>query len=316
MAKKAALGKGLEALLGNELGDLKQGVRYVSDTPYGMEQVQTAEKEAGNVETPGQMISEIPVSQIEPNPFQPRKEFDEEALSELASSIKTLGLIQPITVRRINPTKFQIISGERRYRACRMAGVEKIPAYIRETDDVGMLEMAIVENLQRENLDPIEIALSFRRLIEECRLTQEEMAERVGKKRASVTNYLRLLKLSASAQYALKTGKISVGHAKVLLGIEDEAMQDRLCEETIASDLSVRQLEQKVRKTGSEEKKKQKEITELPEPYMRVLERIGKFFDNRISLKRNDSGKGMMTIHFESDEEVERFLKVLEDNDI
>ena len=299
MAKKAALGKGLEALLGNELGDLKQGVRYVSDTPYGMEQVQTAEKEAGNVETPGQMISEIPVSQIEPNPFQPRKEFDEEALSELASSIKTLGLIQPITVRRINPTKFQIISGERRYRACRMAGV-----------------MAIVENLQRENLDPIEIALSFRRLIEECRLTQEEMAERVGKKRASVTNYLRLLKLSASAQYALKTGKISVGHAKVLLGIEDEAMQDRLCEETIASDLSVRQLEQKVRKTGSEEKKKQKEITELPEPYMRVLERIGKFFDNRISLKRNDSGKGMMTIHFESDKEVEKFLKVLEDNDI
>ena len=316
MAKRSALGKGLEALLGNELGDLKQGVRYVSDTPYGMEQVQTAEKEAGNVETPGQMISEIPVSQIEPNPFQPRKEFDEEALSELASSIKTLGLIQPITVRRINPTKFQIISGERRYRACRMAGVEKIPAYIRETDDVGMLEMAIVENLQRENLDPIEIALSFRRLIEECRLTQEEMAERVGKKRASVTNYLRLLKLSASAQYALKTGKISVGHAKVLLGIEDEAMQDRLCEETIASDLSVRQLEQKVRKTGSEEKKKQKEITELPEPYMRVLERIGKFFDNRISLKRNDSGKGMMTIHFESDKEVERFLKVLEDNDI
>ena len=316
MAKKAALGKGLEALLGNELGDLKQGVRYVSDTPYGMEQVQTAEKEAGNVETPGQMISEIPVSQIEPNPFQPRKEFDEEALSELASSIKTLGLIQPITVRRINPTKFQIISGERRYRACRMAGVEKIPAYIRETDDVGMLEMAIVENLQRENLDPIEIALSFRRLIEECRLTQEEMAERVGKKRASVTNYLRLLKLSASAQYALKTGKISVGHAKVLLGIEDEAMQERLCEETIASDLSVRQLEQKVRKTGSEEKKKQKEITELPEPYMRVLERIGKFFDNRISLKRNDSGKGMMTIHFESDKEVEKFLKVLEDNDI
>ena len=316
MAKKAALGKGLEALLGNELGDLKQGVRYVSDTPYGMEQVQTAEKEAGNVETPGQMISEIPVSQIEPNPFQPRKEFDEEALSELASSIKTLGLIQPITVRRINPTKFQIISGERRYRACRMAGVEKIPAYIRETDDVGMLEMAIVENLQRENLDPIEIALSFRRLIEECRLTQEEMAERVGKKRASVTNYLRLLKLSASAQYALKTGKISVGHAKVLLGIEDVAMQDRLCEETIASDLSVRQLEQKVRKTGSEEKKKQKEITELPEPYMRVLERIGKFFDNRISLKRNDSGKGMMTIHFESDKEVEKFLKVLEDNDI
>ena len=197
-----------------------------------------------------------------------------------------------------------------------MAGIESVPAYIRETDDVGMLEMAIVENLQRENLDPIEIAMSFRRLIEECRLTQEEMAVRVGKKRASVTNYLRLLKLTASAQHALKIGKISVGHAKVLLGIEDENLQDRLCEETIASDLSVRQLEQKVRKMQREASIVKKENPELPEPYMRVLDRIGKFFDNRISLKRNDNGKGMMTIHFESDKEVERFLKALEDKDI
>ena len=241
MAKKPALGKGLGALLGNEFDGIGQEVRYVSEKPHYNEGGNSSDKTETKAES--SLISEIPVSQIEPNPFQPRKEFDEEALSELADSIRTLGLIQPITVRRITPTKYQIISGERRYRACRMAGIASIPAYIRETDDVGMLEMAIVENLQRENLDPIEIALSFRRLIEECRLTQEEMAERVGKKRASVTNYLRLLKLSASAQHALKIGKISVGHAKVLLGIEDENLQDKLCEETVTSDLSVRQLE-------------------------------------------------------------------------
>lgn len=320
MAKKPALGKGLGALLGNEFDNIGREVRYVSETPHHIPDKPTEdnapEKNAAATAAAGAAISEIPISQIEPNPFQPRKEFDEEALSELAESIKALGLIQPITVRRITPSKYQIISGERRYRACRMAGIESVPAYIRETDDVGMLEMAIVENLQRENLDPIEIAMSFRRLIEECRLTQEEMAVRVGKKRASVTNYLRLLKLTASAQHALKIGKISVGHAKVLLGIEDENLQDRLCEETIASDLSVRQLEQKVRKMQREASIVKKENPELPEPYMRVLDRIGKFFDNRISLKRNDNGKGMMTIHFESDKEVERFLKALEDKDI
>ena len=316
MAKKPALGKGLGALLGNEFDGIGQEVRYVSEKPHYNEGGNSSDKTETKAES--SLISEIPVSQIEPNPFQPRKEFDEEALSELPDSIRTLGLIQPITVRRITPTKYQIISGERRYRACRMAGIASIPAYIRETDDVGMLEMAIVENLQRENLDPIEIALSFRRLIEECRLTQEEMAERVGKKRASVTNYLRLLKLSASAQHALKIGKISVGHAKVLLGIEDENLQDKLCEETVTSDLSVRQLENKVRKLQQErtDGRKSSSAPELPEPYMRILDRIGKFFDNRISLKRNENGKGMMTVHFESDSEVERFLKALEDKDI
>lgn len=316
MAKKPALGKGLGALLGNEFDGIGQEVRYVSEKPHFNEGGNSSDKT--ETKAGSSLISEIPVSQIEPNPFQPRKEFDEEALSELADSIRTLGLIQPITVRRITPTKYQIISGERRYRACRMAGIASIPAYIRETDDVGMLEMAIVENLQRENLDPIEIALSFRRLIEECRLTQEEMAERVGKKRASVTNYLRLLKLSASAQHALKIGKISVGHAKVLLGIEDENLQDKLCEETVTSDLSVRQLENKVRKLQQErtDGRKSSSAPELPEPYMRILDRIGKFFDNRISLKRNENGKGMMTVHFESDSEVEKFLKALEDKDI
>ena len=316
MAKKPALGKGLGALLGNEFDGIGQEVRYVSEKPHFNEGGNSSDKT--ETKAGSSLISEIPVSQIEPNPFQPRKEFDEEALSELADSIRTLGLIQPITVRRITPTKYQIISGERRYRACRMAGIASIPAYIRETDDVGMLEMAIVENLQRENLDPIEIALSFRRLIEECRLTQEEMAERVGKKRASVTNYLRLLKLSASAQHALKIGKISVGHAKVLLGIEDENLQDKLCEETVTSDLSVRQLENKVRKLQQErtDGRESSSAPELPEPYMRILDRIGKFFDNRISLKRNENGKGMMTVHFESDSEVERFLKTLEDKDI
>ena len=314
MAKKPALGKGLEALLGNDLNGIGQEVKYISEKPgFSENAADDKGKDSGNGTLSS--ISEIPISQIEPNPFQPRKEFDEESLAELAGSIRNLGLIQPITVRRINPTKYQIISGERRYRACRMAGIENVPAYIRETDDVGMLEMAIVENLQRENLDPIEIALSFRRLIEECRLTQEEMAERVGKKRASVTNYLRLLKLTASAQHALKIGKISVGHAKVLLGLEDESLQDKMCKETVDSDLSVRQLEQRVRKLQNKQNTQRKEVRELPETYMRVLDRIGKFFDNRISLKRNDNGRGVMTIHFESDNEVERFLKALEDKD-
>lgn len=312
MTKKSALGKGLGALLGDEFNDMRQPVRYVSEIPVTPERDKDREEEEVTEATTNMIL----LSQIEPNPFQPRKEFDEQALSELADSIRSLGLIQPITVRKISPVKYQIISGERRYRACRAAGLESIPAYVLQTDDVGMLEMAIVENLQRENLDPIEIAISFRRLIEECRLTQEEMAFKVGKKRASITNYLRLLKLTAYVQHALKLGKISVGHAKVLLAVEDEEMQNRLCEEIIASDLSVRQLEQRLKKMQQQDSGKSREAADLPEPYMRMLERVGKYFENRISLKRNDKGKGMMTIHFDSDKEVELFLKALEDNNI
>ena len=240
--------------------------------------------------------------------------FDQEALEELADSIRTLGLIQPITVRRKSDGRYQIISGERRFRACQLTGMEMIPAYIRDTNDQGMLEMAIVENIQRENLDPIEVAMSYQRLIEECSLTQEQMAVRVGKKRASVTNYLRLLKLPAKIQHDLKVGLLSVGHAKVLLGVDDIKLQEYLCDLVIKEDMSVRQLEDKIRKMAEPKKASQDMGNDLPDEYFKVLEIVGKYFENNISLKRADSGKGTMTIHFNSDEEVRNFLKALEDS--
>ena len=192
--------------------------------------------------------------------------------------------------------------------------MDMIPAYIRDANDQGMLEMAIVENIQRENLDPIEIAMSYQRLIEECNLTQEQMAIRVGKKRASVTNFLRLLKLPAKIQHDLKVGLLSVGHAKVLLGVEDLQMQEYLCDLVIKDGLSVRQLEEKITKLSEPKKKLQEEAQDLPEEYFRVLEIVGKYFENNISLKRSTTGKGTMTIHFNSDQEVQKFLKALEDS--
>ena len=307
MAKQQrGLGKGIGALLGgeNDFAPLRQPVGYVHKEVVGQRPSQdTAD------------ILRIPVDMIEPNPYQPRMNFDQEALDELADSIRTLGLIQPITVRRKEEGRYQIISGERRFRACRLAGMDMIPAYIRDTNDQGMLEMAIVENIQRENLDPIEVAMSYQRLIEECNLTQEQMAVRVGKKRASVTNYLRLLKLPAKLQHDLKVGLLSVGHAKVLLGIEDLKLQEYLCDLVIKEDLSVRQLEDKIKKLTEQKKAAEsQEEQDLPDEYFKVLEIVGKYFENNISIKRSGSGKGSMTIHFGSDEEVRKFLKALEDS--
>ena len=300
------LGKGLSALLGDagELEQLRAPVGYVNKEVVGASEPQdTAD------------ILRIPVDMIEPNPFQPRMSFDQDALQELAASIKTFGLIQPITVRKKTADRYQIISGERRFKACRLAGMDMVPAYIRDANDQGMLEMAIVENIQRENLDPIEVAMSYQRLIEECRLTQEQMADRVGKKRASVTNYLRLLKLHAKVQHDLKVGLLSVGHAKVLLGVEDQAIQEQLCDLVIKKGLSVRQLEEKIHELSVKEKPSKKEV-QLPDEYYKVLEHIGKFFDKDISLKRTESGKGTMTIHFDSDEEIRRFLKALDESNV
>ena len=307
MAKQQrGLGKGIGALLGgeNDFAPLRQPVGYVHKEVVGQRPSQdTAD------------ILRIPVDMIEPNPYQPRMNFDQDALDELADSIRTLGLIQPITVRRKEEGRYQIISGERRFRACRLAGMDMIPAYIRDTNDQGMLEMAIVENIQRENLDPIEVAMSYQRLIEECNLTQEQMAVRVGKKRASVTNYLRLLKLPAKLQHDLKVGLLSVGHAKVLLGIEDLKLQEYLCDLVIKEDLSVRQLEDKIKKLTEQKKAAEpQEEQDLPDEYFKVLEIVGKYFENNISIKRSGSGKGSMTIHFGSDEEVRKFLKALEDS--
>ena len=302
------LGKGLSALLGEtgNLDQLRSPVGYVNKDVVGTKDPQdTAD------------VLRIPVDMIEPNPFQPRMSFDQDALQELAVSIKTFGLIQPITVRKKSADRYHIISGERRFKACRIAGIDMVPAYIRDANDQGMLEMAIVENIQRENLDPIEVAMSYQRLIEECNLTQEQMADRVGKKRASVTNYLRLLRLPAKIQHDLKVGLLSVGHAKVLLGVEDQALQEQLCDVVIKNGLSVRQLEDKIHELLKEDKPEQKrKEAALPDEYCRVLEHIGKFFDKSISLKRAESGKGTMTIHFDSDEEIHRFLKALDDSNI
>ena len=303
------LGKGLSALLGDISinGPERKPVGYINKEIAGEKPVQ----DYGDV-------LRIPAGLIDPNPYQPRMAFDSESLEELADSIRTFGLIQPISVRKQPDGRYQIISGERRFRACRLAGMDVIPAYIRATDNQGMLEMAIVENIQRQDLDPIEVAMSYQRLIDECNLTQERMAQRVGKKRASIANYLRLLKLPAKVQHDLKSGLLSTGHAKVLRGVEDPHIQELLCDLTIKEGLSVRELEARVHKLGEEGWKVQAtpRQQDLPEEYYRILERIGKFFDNSISLKRSASGKGTMTIRFNSDEEVSKFLKALEDSGI
>ncbi len=305
--QQRGLGKGLGALLGGDtdLSNIRKPVGYVNKEVVSHNQ-QPKQATAD--------VLRIPVDMIEPNPFQPRMNFDKEALEELSDSIRTLGLIQPITVRKKDEGRYQIISGERRFRACRLAGMDMIPAYIREANDQGMLEMAIVENIQRENLDPIETAMSYQRLIDECNLTQEQMAFRVGKKRASVTNFLRLLKLPAKVQHDLKVGLLSVGHAKVLLGVEDTNVQEALCDLVIKDGLSVRQLEDKIKKMNQPKKEADQEGQELPDEYFKVLEIVGKYFENNISLKRSNTGKGSMTIHFNSDDEVKRFLQALEDS--
>ena len=304
--QQRGLGKGIGALLGADadLSNIRKPVGYINK-----EVVTSDQPRQGTAD-----VLRIPTDMIEPNPFQPRMNFDQEALEELGESIRTLGLIQPITVRRKPDGRYQIISGERRFRACRATGMEMIPAYIRDTDDQGMLEMAIVENIQRENLDPIEVAMSYQRLIEECNLTQEQMAVRVGKKRASVTNYLRLLKLPAKIQHDLKVSLLSVGHAKVLLGVEDQQLQEYLCDLVIKDDLAVRQLEEKIKKLSQKKNGSEEQGQDLPEEYFKVLEIVGKYFENDISLKRSTAGKGTMTIHFSSDEEVRKFLTALEES--
>ena len=297
------LGKGLGALLGGEdLSELRKPVGYINKEVVS----------AGDKPKDTSDVLRIPVDMIEPNPYQPRMSFDDDAMRELAQSIKTFGLIQPITVRRKGDDKYQIISGERRYRACILAGLDMIPAYIRDASEQGMLEMAIVENIQRENLDPIEVAMSYQRLMDECRLTQEQMADRVGKKRASVANQLRLLKLPAKVQHDLKVGLVSVGHAKVLLGVENPEQQEALCDEIVKKGLSVRQLEEKVKSLVKLPVKKNKEEPgELPQMYYRLLENVGRYFGENISLKRSESGKGTLTIKFDSDEQMEKFLSAI-----
>ena len=255
-------------------------------------------------------MTEINISEIIPNPTQPRTDFDEEALEELAESIRQLGLIQPITVKR-SDEKYIIISGERRWRASQKAGLEVVPAYIREVDDTTLHAMALVENIQREDLNAIEISLGMQRLVDECGLTQEALAERLGKKRSTVANYLRLLNLPDEVQFAIKGGIISMGHAKAIAALDSKTKQLSLLKKCVKNNLSVRQLEELVRNTSEKKVKVAAPATdeEYPETYTRLVEQLEKFFSQDIAIKRGKNGGGKIIIDFSSDADIEKFVK-------
>ena len=259
--------------------------------------------------TPMSHMAQIAISEITPNPTQPRTQFDEEALQELASSIRELGIIQPITVKR-DGERYIIISGERRWRASQIAGLESMPAYIREADDENLHAMALVENIQRQDLNAIEIALGMQRLIEECGLTQEAMADKVGKKRSTVSNYMRLLTLPAEVQLALKEGLITMGHAKAIAGIDAERQVWAL-KRCIKKALSVRQAEELARKLAENKSVETNSEEEYPESYSRLVEQLEPYFSENISIKRGKNGGGKIVIDFSSDEEIESFIQRL-----
>ena len=289
--KKQALGRGLSALL--------------QDSPNrSSAHDKNADKLVGS-------IIEIELSKIEVNPYQPRTYFDEEALKELASSIKELGVIQPITVRKLPDNSFQLVSGERRFRASKLVGNTSIPAYIRIANDQEMLEMALVENIQRKNLDPIEVALSYQRLIEEIALTQEELSTRVGKKRSTVTNYLRLLKLDPILQTGIRDGFISMGHGRAMINIENTEDQLHIYEKILREKLSVRQTEDLVKALKGETKTKPKKKS-IPTFVKNNTKKFNAFFGHPVDIKVNANGKGKITIPFHSEEDFNRIKKLLE----
>lgn len=260
--------------------------------------------------TPMSEMAEVAISEIEPNPLQPRTAFDDESLQELASSIAQLGVIQPITLKRRANGKYIIISGERRWRASQIAGLESLPAYIREVDDEDLHAMALVENIQRQDLNAIEIALGMQRLVEECGLTQEAMAEKVGKKRSTVSNYLRLLSLPSEVQLALKKGMITVGHAKAIASIAPEE-QLKLLKKCVKRDLSVRQIEQIVRKLNDTTTPTSIEDDEYPESYATLVDELERLLSDNISIKRTKSGSCRITIECASDSDIEQLIKRL-----
>lgn len=294
MAKKMALGRGLGALI---------------------EDNKTFEPERDF--HPTSTMNEIDIAGIESNPFQPRTTFDDTALEELAASIKELGVIQPITVRKIAEDRFQIISGERRCKAAKLAGLTRIPAFVREANDQEMLEMALVENIQREDLNPIEIAISYQRLIEECRLTQEEMSSRVGKNRATISNYLRLLKLPAEIQIGLRDRRISFGHARTLINIEDPRTQTKIYFQIINEDLSVRKVEAIVREINNPPaestiaKSKPSSEQELGGDFREFRQRFSEKINAKVDVKRDEKGRGKIIIPFDSDDDFFRIKQVL-----
>jgi ParB family transcriptional regulator, chromosome partitioning protein len=286
MVKKSVLGRGLGAL--------------IDDADFLKEHISG--------------IAEIEISRIEANPYQPRTTFDQEKLEELAASIREIGLIQPITLRKTDGDKYQIITGERRFRAVQIAGLMKIPAFIREAGDDSMLEMALVENIQREDLNPIEISLSYQRLLDECELTQESLSNRVGKKRSTVANYLRLLKLPAEIQKGLRERQITVGHAKALINIGEEDTQIMLFRQILRYDFSVRKIEEIVREFSEQNnaKKESKTRETLPDQYKSIKHALNSFFPFPVRLSADEAGKGRIVISFKSDNELREIVKILE----
>jgi ParB family chromosome partitioning protein len=293
--KKSALGRGLSALLDNR------------------ETVSSASVEINSTSVTGHNTT-ISVSSIEVNPFQPRTDFNEAELLALADSIRVHGIIQPITVRKINTDKYQVISGERRLRASQLAGLTHVPVYIRLANDQSMLEMALVENIQRENLNAIEIALSYKRLVDECKLSQEGLGLRVGKDRTTVTNYLRLLKLPPQIQAALRDNKISMGHARALISVDDIVMQIKIFNDIISDDLSVRAVEDIVRGTGKNIKKhptiSEKFLKGIE--YKHIQSRLADKFETKVEVKARKNGKGQIIMHYFSTDDLNRLLDVLD----
>ena len=291
--KKQALGRGLSALLKDPDNDIKSANDKNADKLVGS-------------------IVELDLDSIEVNPFQPRTSFNEEALNELASSIRELGLIQPITVRKLGYDSYQLVSGERRYRASKKLGLKAIPAYIRIANDNESLEMALVENIQRQDLDPIEVALSYQRLIDEINLTQEQMSDRVGKKRSTITNYLRLLKLNPIIQTGMRDGFLSMGHGRALININDHDTQIDAYEKVISESLSVRATEELVRSLTNKDSATTKKATkQTPEYVTEATGEIADFFGAKIDIKAASNGKGKISIPFSSKEDFNRILKLL-----
>jgi ParB family chromosome partitioning protein len=290
MQRKSALGRGLDALL-------------------SMDEVKTEGSSS---------INEIELDKISVNPNQPRREFDEAALQELADSIKEIGIIQPITLRRVDDSHYQIIAGERRYRASLKAGMKTIPAYIRTADDENVMEMALIENIQREDLNAIEIALAYQHLIEQYELTQERLSERVGKKRTTIANYLRLLKLPAPVQVSLKNKTIDMGHARALITLADPKMQVKLLGEIVAHGYSVRRVEEMVKAINEGEtvdsagRKMAAKRDKLPEEFNLLRQHLSEYFHTNVQLTCSDKGKGKISIPFGSDEELERIMEIFD----
>ena len=288
MKSPKGLGRGLDAIFGAEGIDLKA--------------------------KPMSTMTEVEIGRIIPNPTQPRKEFDEEALGELADSIRQLGIIQPVTLRKCDDGRYILISGERRWRAAQRAGLTTLPAYIREVDDENLHAMALVENIQRQDLNAIEIALGMQRLIDECRLTQDALSEKVGMKRSSVANYLRLLKLPDEVQLALKQGLLSMGHAKAIAGAP-AGEQLRVLKRCLKKNLSVRQTEELVRALAEASAKPARtaDEEEYPESYLRLVEQLERLFTSEIAIKRTKNGGGRITIDFADDAEIDRMIERLKE---